>query len=224
MKSVVLLSGGLDSATNLYQAHNETKIVLALTFNYGQRAVNKEISSAKQLTNHLSVPHRVIEIPWVKDFGKSSLIDSKGVIPQGTEVGIDDYEKSLQTAARVWVPNRNGILLNIAAGYAEALGAEMVIPGFNIEEAQTFPDNTEAFLQSLTNSFSFSTANKVRAHCYTTAMNKTEIVALGIKLGLPFELLWPCYFSEEKWCGQCESCLRFYRALDQNGLLSKLKP
>ncbi len=218
MKSVVLLSGGLDSATNLYQAHRESKVVLALTFNYGQRAALKEIESANKLCQGLGVPHKVISIPWVTEFGHSSLIDSSKTIPQSNDVRIDDFEQSKKTAASVWVPNRNGILLNIGAGFAEALGADIVVPGFNIEEAQTFPDNTDEFLKALTNSFSYSTATKVRAHCFTTKLNKTEIVDLGMKLGLPFELLWPCYFSAEKWCGTCESCLRFERAVTNNSL------
>lgn len=222
MKSVVLLSGGLDSATNLFQAHQVTKVVLALTFNYGQRAAHKEIASAQKLAKGLGVSHRVIEIPWVKDFGQSSLIDSSKKIPQGSQVAIDDHGQSLKTASSVWVPNRNGILLNIAAGFAESLGAEQVIPGFNIEEAQTFPDNTQEFLDAMTKSLSFSTANGVKAQCYTTGLNKIEMVALAQKLQLPFQDLWPCYFDLESWCGQCESCLRFKRALDRNGLLSTL--
>lgn len=218
MKSVVLLSGGLDSSTNLYQAHRESEVVLALTFDYGQRAAPKEIESAGKLSKKLGISHKVISIPWVKEFGRSSLTDSSKTIPQSNEVSIDDYEQSLKTAASVWVPNRNGILLNIGAGFAESLGADIVVPGFNIEEAQTFPDNTDDFLKALTQSFSYSTSNKVRAHCFTTNLNKTEMVALGHKLELPFEDLWPCYFSEEKWCGTCESCLRFQRAIANNHL------
>jgi 7-cyano-7-deazaguanine synthase len=218
VKSVVLLSGGLDSSTNLYQAHQESEVVLALTFDYGHRAAPKEIGSATNLCKALGVPHKIIPILWVKEFGQSSLIDTSKTVPQSNDVSIDNFEQSKKTAASVWVPNRNGILLNIGAGFAESLGADIVVPGFNIEEAQTFPDNTDEFLKALTNSFTFSTSSKVRAHCFTTKLNKTEMVALGIKLNLPFELLWPCYFSEEKWCGTCESCLRFKRAIANNNL------
>lgn len=210
---MVLLSGGLDSAVNLFKAAQESQVLLALTFNYGQRAATKEIESATRLTQQLNVPHRVISLPWMKDFGGSGLIDDSREVPQGEKVAIDNHSQSLETAAAVWVPNRNGIFLNIAAGFAEALGAECVIPGFNIEEASTFPDNSEGFLKALNDSFSFSTANKVRTHCYTTALNKTEIVKMGRVLGVPFQSLWPCYFTGEQWCGQCESCLRFKRAI-----------
>lgn len=212
MKTLVLLSGGLDSAINLYKAAKESQVLLVLTFDYGQRAAVKEIATALYLTQQLNIPHRVISLPWMKDFGGSGLIDASREVPQGEEVIIDNHENSLKTAAAVWVPNRNGIFLNIAAGFAEALGAECVIPGFNVEEASTFPDNSDGFLNALTESFSFSTANKVRTLCYTTHLNKTEIVKMGKDLGVPFQSLWPCYFAEDQWCGRCESCLRFKRA------------
>lgn len=224
MKSVVLLSGGLDSATNLFLAHRETKIAVAITFDYGQRVAAKEMQAAGLLCQHLGIPHKVIAIPWVQEFGRSTLIDYSKAVPQGAAVQIDDHQQSLKTATSVWVPNRNGILLNIAAGFAEALDADIVVPGFNIEEAQTFPDNTEEFLQALSQSFSYSTANKVRAHCYTTQLDKTGMVKMAQSLSLPFELLWPCYLPGEKWCGTCESCLRFKRALTNNSLFEDLKP
>lgn len=223
MKSVVLLSGGLDSATNLYQAHKETEVVLALTFDYGQRVFNQEMRAAHNLCESLGILHKVIAIPWVREFGHSSLIDESIAVPQGQKVVIDDLEQSHKTAAAVWVPNRNGILLNIAAGFAESLGAELVVPGFNIEEAQTFPDNSENFLQALTQSFVFSTANKVRVKCFTINKNKTEIVGQALNLGVPIQELWSCYLPGEKWCGTCESCQRFKRALEANHQLSQLK-
>jgi len=214
LKTLVLLSGGLDSAVNLYKAAKESKVVLAITFDYAQRAGAKEIEAATFLTRQLKIPHKIISLPWIKDFGGSSLIDLSRDIPQGVNVSIDNQEQSLKTAAAVWVPNRNGIFLNIAAGYAEALGAECVVPGFNIEEASTFPDNSEGFLNALTQSFAYSTANKVRTLCYTTHLNKSEIVKMGKNLEVPFEHLWPCYFAGDEWCGQCESCLRFNRAMN----------
>ena len=213
MKTVVLLSGGLDSAVNLFQAHRESQVVLALTFDYGQRAAPKEVESAKYLCRLLKVPHRVISLPWIKDFGHSALIDDQLLVPQGKNVSIDDYDQSVKTAASVWVPNRNGIFLNIAAGFAEALGADAVVPGFNKEEAATFPDNSAEFLEALNHSFSFSTAIKVRTKCFTTSFDKTKIVEIGKSLGVPFDHLWPCYLAGEHWCGQCESCLRFQRAM-----------
>lgn len=214
-KSVVILSGGLDSSMNLFLAKEKTDLKLALTFNYGQRAANKEIATAAHLTKKWGVPHQVIDLTWMKNFGKSSLLDTHLEVPTDN-VEIDNFNKSIETAKSVWVPNRNGIFLNIGAGFAEAVDADILIPGFNKEEATTFPDNSEDYLQALDRSFAFSTQNKVSTFCFTVTMDKTEIVKLGKQKQFPFKEIWPCYFSFEKWCGRCESCKRYKRALLNN--------
>jgi 7-cyano-7-deazaguanine synthase len=212
-KVVVLLSAGLDSTVNAFEAikHNH-EVVLALTFNYGQRAAKKEIECAKKLAEHLQVPHKILELPWFKDFNKSSLLVESETVPTGKNVSIDDLEQSTQTAKSVWVPNRNGIFLNIAAAFAEVLGADAVIPGFNAEEAATFPDNSKEFLEQATKALWFSTANHVTVGCYTAHLKKPDIVRLGQGLKVPWEMTWPCYFTGDKWCGECESCQRAKRA------------
>ena len=212
-KVVVLLSAGLDSTVNAYEAikhHHE--VVLALTFNYGQRAAKKEIEAAAKIAAHLKIPHKVVDLPWFKDFNKSSLLVEDQEVPTGAQVSIDNLERSEETAKSVWVPNRNGIFLNISAAYAEALGAHTVIPGFNAEEAVTFPDNSKEFMEQATRSMKYSTSNHVTVGCYTIHMKKPDIVRLGQGLKIPWELIWPCYFSGDKWCGQCESCQRSKRA------------
>lgn len=191
--------------------------VTALTFNYGQKAAVREVAAAAKLTQYFQVPLKVVELPWFSEFTKTSLIGTMS-IPVGAEVEIDSHERSLQTAEKVWVPNRNGIFLNIAAGFAEGMGAAQVIPGFNKEEAETFPDNSAAYLRSVEASWVFSTQGKVRTHCYSSDLTKTEIVAQARELGLPFHMLWPCYLDQKTWCGECESCHRFKRALQANGL------
>lgn len=218
MKSaVVILSGGLDSSANLAIGKDELNIKMAITFDYGQRAAIKEVKASAALSAHYGVKHKVLSIPWVGEFGKSALIDKSLAVPTN-EVKIDDTTASVQTASKVWVPNRNGIFLNIAAGFAEAMDCDYVIPGFNLEEASTFPDNSKSFIESLTQSFSFSTANRVQPKCYTIDMMKTEILAVAIGKKLPLDLLWPCYFDGDSWCGECESCQRSKRAFQANGL------
>jgi 7-cyano-7-deazaguanine synthase len=217
-KSVVLLSGGLDSTVNLLAAREESQVTLALTFDYGQRAVQREIQAAKKITQHFQIPHQVLALPFFKDWGQSSLTDHRKSVPKGSEVSIDDMQTSQETAKSVWVPNRNGIFLNIAAGFAESMKADQIIPGFNREEAATFPDNSKEFLQASTAALAYSTSNHVQVRCLTTDLNKVEIVKLGLKLQIDWSWIWPCYFSGEKWCGECESCLRSKRALKQNGI------
>ncbi len=209
-KSVVLFSSGLDSTVNLYEALSATDVVLALTFDYGQRAAKKEIQCAQTVTKALHVPHRVIDLPFFKDFTSTSLVNQEMNVPQN--IAIDDEIETVQSASAVWVPNRNGIFLNIAAGFAEGLGANVVIPGFNIEEGQTFPDNTQQYLDSLSNAFAYSTANRIKAISFTTHLNKTQIALRGRELGVDFNMIWSCYYGEDQVCKACESCLRFHRA------------
>jgi 7-cyano-7-deazaguanine synthase len=189
-------------------------VVLALTFNYGQRAAQQEIAHSAKLAAYMGVPHKVMDVTWFKDFNKSSLLVEDQVVPTGKDVEIDNLEKSAESAKSVWVPNRNGIFINIAAAYAEALGADAVIPGFNAEEAATFPDNSKEFLEQATKSLFYSTANHVKVGCYTAHLKKPDIVRLGQGLKVPWELVWPCYFAGEKWCGECESCQRAKRAFN----------
>ena len=218
-KAVVLLSGGLDSSVNLGLAHQEHEVALALTFDYGQRAAKREIQATQNLCQHYSVPHKVLSLPWFKDFTSTGLVNPQATIPTAGDVRIDDLDKSHKTASQVWVPNRNGIFLNIAAAFAESLGAEFVIPGFNAEEGATFPDNTWEFMQATSAAFWFSTQLKGKAgghvsvKCYTHGWHKVEIVKKGQQIGVPLELVWSCYFDER--CGQCESCLRFERAIKE---------
>lgn len=216
---LVLLSAGLDSTVNFLEALQDGGVKLALTYSYGQKAAVQEIARAKALCLKYKVEHAVVELPFFKSFTSSSLLRADQNIPLGSEVNIQSYEKSLITAEKVWVPNRNGIFLNIAAGFAEGLGVQEIVPGFNLEEATTFPDNSEEFQAALEHSFKFSTRNKVRVKCYTIRMNKTEILKRGLDLGMSIEDLWPCYQAGEKWCGRCESCLRFQNALKQAGVI-----
>ncbi len=211
-KCVILLSAGLDSTVNFYAALKDSDVQLAITFNYGQRAVEKEIERSKKLCELNKVKHLVVEIPWLKDLGQSSLTKPNGLIPMGKNIAIDNRKVSEKTAKNVWVPNRNGIFLNIAAGFAESIQADTIVPGFNAEEAMSFPDNSFDFIRATRKTLLYSTANQVDVQCYTISMSKVNIVELGKKLIVPFELTWPCYLNGAKWCGDCESCQRAKRA------------
>lgn len=211
--ALVLLSSGLDSTFNLYKAITRFQVKLALTFDYGQLASAKEILTAAKISKRLNIPHRTVHLPWFKEFTKTALLGGENV-PSGQDVEIDSLERSLETAKSVWVPNRNGIFLNIAAGFAEGLGCQYVIPGFNFEEAQTFPDNSSGFMRALDDSFSYSTLGRVHPMSFSIEMQKPEIVREAIDLGVPLSELWPCYQGGTKWCGVCESCLRFKRAIE----------
>ncbi len=211
-KSIVLLSSGLDSSVNFLLALRKTEIVLALTFDYGQRAAVREIEYSRALCARYGVHHKVIELPWLRDITKTSLVNAQVSIP--LEMSLDDLTQTTKTAESVWVPNRNGVFLNIAASFAETLNASVIIPGFNKEEAVTFADNSEDYLDAATVAFSYSTRSQVEVECYTTQMVKSEIAQLGQELGLDKSLVWSCYFGEPQPCEKCESCLRFARAMN----------
>lgn len=217
-KAIVLLSGGLDSTYNLYRAVRERDVVQVLTFNYGQRAAGKEAAVAKKICASLDLPWLLIDVPFLSLLGGSSLTQASMKLPLGGDVSIADHSKSLETAASVWVPNRNGLFLNIAGCFADRLGAEKIIPGFNFEEASTFPDNSEAFISAINESLKFSTRAQSQVECFSIGMNKVEIVAKARELGVDFSQLWSCYQSFDKWCGECESCLRSARAFQENGI------
>jgi 7-cyano-7-deazaguanine synthase len=215
-KAIVLLSAGLDSTANLYLAVRELDVVLNLTFDYGQKAADQEIESAKKISKTLKIEHQVIQLPWLKHLGHSALTQNSKSVPTGNKISIDDLKVSTRSAKSVWIPNRNGIFLNIAAGFAESLGASVIIPGFNEEEAATFPDNSYDFIRAMRKSLHYSTANHVDITCYTVSMSKNEIVKFGQDLMIPFTDTWPCYQNFDKWCGECESCLRAKRAFKAN--------
>lgn len=216
MNSVVLLSGGLDSAVNLAYAQTEGDVRLALTINYGQRAAQREIEAAGKLAKFYNVPFQVVELPWLAEITKTALVNQDNQLPEPEAQDLDLSDLATRTAAAVWVPNRNGLFVNIAACFAETLNCELVITGFNREEAATFSDNTPEFSLAATAAMFYSTANKVKVLSYTGRLDKKEITSLGVRLGLPWELIWSCYQGSTQMCGKCESCLRLIRAFKLN--------
>jgi len=212
-KALCVLSGGLDSAVNLAWGATEFHLVEAITFNYGQRAAKQEAAKSKLLCAHYNIPHRGIKLPFLAPWTESPLVNRQRALPALSATTLDNRKKTAASAKAVWVPNRNGVFLNVAASRAESLGASILLVGFNKEEGATFPDNSKAFIQAINKSFFYSTLNHVIVRCRTTSLMKTEIVKLGLKLALPFQHLWSCYEGGKTMCGLCESCLRLKRAL-----------
>jgi 7-cyano-7-deazaguanine synthase len=214
MRSVILLSGGLDSSANLALCAERDEPVLALTVHYGQRAAPREIEAARRIARYYGVEHLILSMEWLGGMGGNSLTETAREVPSIASDQLDDLATTRETARAVWVPNRNGVLINAAAAYAERLGCDQVVVGFNREEAATFPDNSADFVERASRALALSTANGVRVGCYTLQMDKREIVAELARLSrpFPFERVWSCYQGAEKQCGRCESCQRFERA------------
>ena len=218
MSSAVLcLSSGLDSAVaGRLALEAETRIPLALTFDYGQQAAPREIATAARYAATFGIPHRVIALPWIAELAAGGALLGKRELPSPKQKDLDNQDACEKTARAVWVPNRNGVMLEIAAGFAEDMGIDGVLVGFNREEAATFPDNSREYLEAVSRALSFSTATQVKVVSPTAHLDKREIVAEGKRLDFDFSLTWSCYRSGEKMCGRCESCQRAKRAFKAN--------
>ena len=209
-KAISVLSGGLDCtvATSVFDGDFE---IHAITFNYGQKAAKQEISASKRICERMGWTHEVINLPWLSKISTSSLNTDEDV-PEPEENDLDDLDKSGETASSVWVPARNTVFTSIALSYAESIGAEIIVVGWNDEEGATFPDNSKEYLEKFNSLIDVGSPEKIRIEAPAIDLNKEEIVELGIKVGAPMELSYSCYKGEEKPCGVCESCMRRKRA------------
>lgn len=208
-KAVVLLSGGLDSATTLYIAKSLGYACACLIFDYNQRH-KREIESAKIIAQKVGCPYEIlkIELPWKG----SSLLDRAMDIPVASKLN-----KSVVTLAipNTYVPGRNIIFLSFALSYAEAIGASAIYIGAHSQDYSGYPDCRLEFFKAFNKVISQGTKagveNKgIEIIAPLIDKKKAEIIAIGNKLGVPFELTWSCYEGGNEPCGQCDSC-RFRR-------------
>lgn len=199
-KGIAILSGGLDSAVSTTIAAGLMKVVMALTFDYGQRAIVREIASAKKIAKRLRIPHRIIKLPFLKELTKNPLTQ------KGRSLSVKTFSK--KSAESVWVPNRNALFINIAASFAETMKANFIITGFNREEAVTFPDNSEEFIKLANKTLQRSTLSKPKVVSFVAGLNKKQIFKKAVELDIDIAKLWWCYDGLRKPCGVCESCRR----------------
>ena len=214
-KLIVLLSGGLDSVVSLAKVRNDYDEVLALTFDYGQKSFEAEKKASEKIAKFYNAKHQVIKLDWLSKISQSTL-NTEDNIPQPSEKELDNFYVTEKSAASVWVPNRNGLFVNIAASFADAFNYDAILIGANKEEGATFKDNTPEFVAAINNSFKNSLNAKVRLIAPLIEMTKQDIIKTGLELKVPFELIHSCYLGEEKHCGLCESCQRLKRALELN--------
>ena len=224
-KAIILLSGGLDSLVSLALAHhNNIKIECALTFDYGQKAFTKELSAAKKIAKFYEIQLDIITLDWLKNITTTSLVTEKP-LPKLSKENLFNEIITKESMKNVWVPNRNGLFINIAAAFCDSKEYDFVIIGANSEEAKTFSDNSKAFINSMNEVLKTSTNYDVSVIAPLIDMNKNEIISKAIELNAPLEYINSCYNNTEKHCGKCESCTRLKYALEQNQqteLISKL--
>lgn len=214
-KSIILLSGGLDSVLSLAKTIKEYNVQLAITFNYGQKSFAAETNSSKLVAQYYSIKHQVIDLPWLSEVSTSSLNTSKNV-PELKISELDDLSISQKTSDLVWVPNRNGLFVNIAASIAEANDYTHIIIGANAEEGVTFKDNSKEFINAINDEFKYSVNKPLTLIAPYINYTKEEMVADAMSLNVPFKFIFSCYSQNHKHCGKCESCLRLKRALELN--------
>ncbi len=214
-RSILILSGGLDSTVAAFLSQKIAQPLLALTFDYGQKSALREKEAAKKIAEALQVPHKILFLPWLSEITETALVNPHSALPHPLAEDLNHLTKSQSNAAAVWVPNRNGLFLNIAACFAEHLQADLLVTGFNREEGTTFPDNSADFVAASDTFFNFSTLKKVRVLSPTLSMNKTEIARTAKELSIPFQDLWFCYEGKKKPCEECESCKRNFRAFQE---------
>ncbi len=216
MKSVVLLSSGLDSTVAFKEAYSRCDEILCVTFDYGQRARKKEIEYAKTICERFQVGHIIIQLPWYSTF--RGALTGGDELPRISTSDLNDVNITRKTAQQVWVPARNVVFLGIAAAIAENYNYDIIVTGFDAEEAATFPDNTIEFVERFNDMLKLGTLTHPTIYTPLITMNKADIVRKGIEIDAPLEWSWSCYEGNERPCMVCESCLRRKRAFDAVGV------
>ncbi len=219
-KAVVLLSGGLDSATTLAIARSKGFQLFALTFEYGQRH-QREIEAAKKVANSLrATEHRIIDIDLAQ-FGGSAITDSAIEVPKDrTDLGNPDQ------IPPTYVPVRNTIFLSYALAWAEVLGAFDIFIGVNCTDYSGYPDCRAEFITAFEKLANLATAAAIqdkgqyRIHTPIINMTKREIILAGTKLGVDYSLTHSCYEPDEKGssCGRCDACRLRLKGFAEAGL------
>lgn len=208
---------------SLHWARLESDVLYGLTFDYGQKAAKNEVEAAGKICRHYDMQHKVIELPWFSQMKRSALTNDSVPLPQLEMADLGDMALTQQSAQTVWIPNRNGVFLNIAAAFAEDMLVNWVVVGFNKEEAQTFPDNSLEFVETANRFFEFSTNKKVKVVSPMSHKTKVDIVRWCLKEKVDLSNLWSCYQSGTKMCGKCESCMRLKRGLTESGEYSLME-
>jgi 7-cyano-7-deazaguanine synthase len=209
-KVVVLLSGGMDSVTALYEADAQYEVVGAISFHYGSKHNDREIPFASYQAGRLGVPHRIIHLDFIGDLFESDLLKKGGEIPKG------HYEE--QTMKKTVVPFRNGIMLSIAAGFAESIEAGGLVIAAHAGDHAIYPDCREAFMQTMGDAIRLGTYAGIKLIRPFIAMTKADIAARGRQLGVDYSQTWSCYVGGETHCGECGTCVERREAFIVSGI------
>lgn len=210
MSSVIIVSGGMDSVTLLHDIHSLGEEIYAITFDYGQRH-KKEIDYAKWNCDKLNIPHKIIPLSVLNEIAPSSLTRNDSEIPEGEY----DGENMKQTV----VPNRNMVMLSLAAAYAIGIGATKLYYGAHSGDHTIYPDCRPEFVTAMNKALSLCDWHQIELVVPYLNGNKETILRRGYELGVDYAYTWTCYNGREKACGKCGSCderLAAFKAIGQN--------
>jgi 7-cyano-7-deazaguanine synthase len=206
--SILILSGGLDSTTLLYDY--QERIALAISFDYGSNHNAKEIPFARLHCERLGIKHIVIPLEFMSTYFRSSLLSGDEAIPEGHYA--DENMKSTV------VPFRNGIMLAIAAGMAESNDLQYIMMANHGGDHTIYPDCRSEFVEAFGKATQAGTYNGVSLLSPYCNMTKAEIAARGKALGIDYAETWSCYRGGEKHCGKCGTCVERREALAEAGI------
>lgn len=206
--SIIVLSGGMDSVTLLYD--QQERIAAALSFDYGSNHNHKELPFAKWHCEKLGIEHIVIEMSFIPKLFKSSLLSGDAAIPEG------HYEA--ENMKSTVVPFRNGIMLAIAAGLAESRDLKYVMMANHGGDHAIYPDCRPEFVRAMSEATRTGTYPGIELLCPFTNMTKADIARRGKALGVDYSKTWSCYRGGEKPCGKCGTCVERREALEAAGI------
>ncbi|MDI6756784.1 MAG: 7-cyano-7-deazaguanine synthase QueC [Endomicrobiia bacterium] len=212
-KAIVLLSGGLDSATCLYYALRRGYDVACLAFDYGQRH-RREIEASRRLAriNGLDIATVKISFPW----NRSSLVSGGPAVADSSA----RRRRNLALPA-TYVPGRNTVFISHALSYAETVGAGAIFIGANAVDFSGYPDCRPAYYRAW-NSLLSALGTKIKIKTPLLSMKKSAIIKLGARLGAPYGLTWSCYRGGDEPCGKCDSCAIRAKGFAQAGATDPL--
>jgi 7-cyano-7-deazaguanine synthase len=217
LKAVILLSGGLDSSTALYQAKADGYECYAISFDYQQRH-RRELEYAKVIARFVGVKdHQIVSFD-LRQWGGSALTDNGLDLPEDRT--LDEMSQNIPIT---YVPARNTIFLSFGLSYAEAIDAQRVYVGVNALDYSGYPD----YIQAMQKVFDLGTkqgreGTAIQIVAPLIDLKKTEIIQLGNQLGVPWEQTWSCYAGEAVACGVCDSCRLRLAAFAELGLQDPL--
>ncbi len=209
--TLIVVSGGMDSITLLYDY--KQRIAMGVSFDYGSKHNSREIPFAQMHCQRLGIPHIIINLGFMADCFKSSLLKGGEDIPEGAY----DEDNMKSTV----VPFRNGIMLSIAAGLAESHGLQYVMMANHGGDHTIYPDCRPQFVQAMDEAIRQGTFAHVGLLAPYTHISKTDIALRGKALGIDYSETWSCYKGGERHCGKCGTCTERIEALAAAGIDDK---